>query len=70
MDGDLRALLDRQIAKRKAGVGCCVLPPYNWAITLAATVRAKMGAGDVLEVLYPLLLKHGSPEYSRSDNVL
>ncbi|MEO1542957.1 MAG: integrase core domain-containing protein, partial [Pseudomonadota bacterium] len=35
---------------------------------LAVTVRTRMGANDVLEVLYPLLLKHGSPEYIRSDN--
>ncbi len=27
-----------------------------------------MGADDVLEALYPLLLRHGSPEYIRSDN--
>ena len=27
-----------------------------------------MGAEDVLEALYPLLLRHGTPEYSRSDN--
>ena len=35
---------------------------------LAVTVRTRMGADDVLEALYPLLLKHGSPEYIRSDN--
>ena len=35
---------------------------------LAVKVRARMGAGDVLEVLYPLLLSHGAPEYIRSDN--
>ena len=35
---------------------------------LAVTVRTKMGAEDVLEALYPLLLRHGSPEYIRSDN--
>lgn len=35
---------------------------------LAVTVRTKMGADDVLETLYPLLLKHGTPEYIRSDN--
>ena len=35
---------------------------------LAVTVRNKMGADDVLEALYPLLLRHGSPEYIRSDN--
>ena len=27
-----------------------------------------MGADDVLEALYPLLLRHGTPEYVRSDN--
>ena len=27
-----------------------------------------MGAEDVLEVLCPLLLRHGTPEYIRSDN--
>ena len=35
---------------------------------LAVKVRTKMGAEDVLEVLYPLLLRHGTPEYIRSDN--
>ncbi|MEL6415516.1 MAG: integrase core domain-containing protein [Pseudomonadota bacterium] len=35
---------------------------------LAVTVRTKMGANDVLEALYPLLLRHGSPEYIPSDN--
>ena len=35
---------------------------------LAVTVRTKMGADDVLEALYPLLLRHGTPEYIRSDN--
>ena len=34
---------------------------------LAVTVRTRMGADDVLEALYPLLLRHGSPEYIRSD---
>jgi hypothetical protein len=29
-----------------------------------------MGSSDVLEALYPLLLKRGKPEYLRSDNVL
>ena len=27
-----------------------------------------MTASDVLEALYPLLMKHGKPEYIRSDN--
>ena len=31
-------------------------------------VQAKMGATDVLEALYPLLLKHGKPDHVRSDN--
>ena len=35
---------------------------------LAVKVRTKMGAEDVLEALYPLLLRHGTPEYIRSDN--
>ena len=35
---------------------------------LAVTVRPRMTAEDVLEVLYPLLLRHSSPEYMRSDN--
>jgi len=35
---------------------------------LAVTVRPRMTAEDVLEVLYPLLLRHGTPEYIRSDN--
>ena len=34
----------------------------------AVTVRIRMGADDVLEALYPLLLKHGIPKYVRSDN--
>ncbi|MBT5571730.1 MAG: IS3 family transposase [Alphaproteobacteria bacterium] len=35
---------------------------------LAVTVRTRMTADDVLEALYPLLLRHGTPEYIRSDN--
>ena len=35
---------------------------------LCVAVRTKMNANDVLEALYPLLLKHGTPEYIRSDN--
>jgi transposase InsO family protein len=35
---------------------------------LALAVRTRMGADDVLEVVYPLLLRHGTPEYLRSDN--
>ena len=35
---------------------------------LAVAVRTRMGAEDVLEALYPLLLRHGAPEYIRSDN--
>ncbi|MCR9088811.1 MAG: integrase core domain-containing protein [Rhodobacteraceae bacterium] len=35
---------------------------------LAIVVRTKMGADDVLEALYPLLLRHGSPECIRCDN--
>ena len=36
---------------------------------LAVTVANKMGSSEVLEALYPLLLKRGKPEYLRSDNV-
>ena len=35
---------------------------------LCVEARSKMGAAEVLEVLYALLLKHGKPEYIRSDN--
>ena len=35
---------------------------------LAVTVLTRMRADDVLEALYPLLLRHGTPEYIRSDN--
>ena len=35
---------------------------------LAVAVRTRMGADDVLEALYPLLLRHGTPEYIHSDN--
>ena len=35
---------------------------------LAVEVRTRMGADDVLEALYPLLLRHGTPECIRSDN--
>jgi len=35
---------------------------------LAVTVAHKIGSSDVLEALYPLLLKRGKPEYLRSDN--
>ncbi len=35
---------------------------------LAVAVRTRMGAEDVLEALYPLLMRHGTPEYIRSDN--
>ena len=35
---------------------------------LCVEVKPKMGSADVLEALYPLLLKHGKPEYIRSDN--
>ena len=37
---------------------------------LLVYVADKMGAADVLEVLYPLIIKHGKPEFIRSDNVL
>ncbi len=35
---------------------------------LCVTVSFKMGSAEVLETLYPLFLKHGKPEYLRSDN--
>ena len=35
---------------------------------LAVTIASKMGSTEVLEALYPLLLKRGKPEYLRSDN--
>jgi transposase InsO family protein len=35
---------------------------------LCVEVRSRMGSAEVLEALYPLLLKHGRPEYIRSDN--
>ena len=35
---------------------------------LLVTVGTKMGANEVLEALYPLLLKRGTPDYLRSDN--
>lgn len=35
---------------------------------LCVEVRSSMGAQDVLDALYPLLLKHGKPKYIRSDN--
>jgi len=35
---------------------------------LAVHVAHKMSAADVLEALYPLLVKHGKPQYIRSDN--
>jgi len=35
---------------------------------LCVAVKFKMGSAEVMEALYPLLLKHGTPEYIRSDN--
>ena len=35
---------------------------------LLVHVADKMGSADVLEVLYPLIIKHGKPEFIRSDN--
>jgi putative transposase len=35
---------------------------------LAVHVAHKMSAADVLEALYTLLIKHGKPQYIRSDN--
>ena len=35
---------------------------------LCVAVNFTMGSAEVLEALYPLFLKHGKPEYLRSDN--
>ena len=35
---------------------------------LCVAVNFRMGSAEVLEALYPLVLKHGKPEYLRSDN--
>ena len=35
---------------------------------LCVAAKPRMGHAEVLEVLYPLFLKHGKPEYLRSDN--
>ncbi|MEM6537557.1 MAG: DDE-type integrase/transposase/recombinase, partial [Pseudomonadota bacterium] len=35
---------------------------------LTVSVHTKMNSEDVLETIYPLLPKHGKPEYLRSDN--
>ena len=35
---------------------------------LCVSVAARMGAADVLEMLYPLLLRRGKPDCLRSDN--
>ena len=35
---------------------------------LCVAVNTRMGSAEVLEALYPLLLKHGKPDYVRSDN--
>ncbi len=35
---------------------------------LCVEALPKMGSADVLEALYGLLLKHGKPDYIRSDN--
>ena len=35
---------------------------------LCVGVKPRMGSADVLEALYPLLLKHGKPKFIRSDN--
>ena len=35
---------------------------------LAVPVANKMSAADVLEALYPLLIRHGKPHYIRSEN--
>jgi putative transposase len=35
---------------------------------LTVHVGAKLGSAEVLEALYPLIIKHGKPEHIRSDN--
>ena len=35
---------------------------------LCVAVRSKMTANDVLDALHPVLMKHGKPEFIRSDN--
>ena len=35
---------------------------------LCVAVRPKMTAQNVLDALHPLLMKHGKPEFIRSDN--
>lgn len=35
---------------------------------LSVAVRSKMSANDVLDALYPLFIKHGKPEFIRSEN--
>ena len=35
---------------------------------LCIAARSRMKADDVLEVMYRLLIKHGKPEFIRSDN--
>jgi transposase InsO family protein len=35
---------------------------------LCVVVKTNMGSAEVLEALYPLLLKHGKPQFIRSDN--
>jgi len=35
---------------------------------LCVAVRPKMNANDVLDALHPLFMKHGKPEFIRSDN--
>ena len=38
------------------------------AEALCVALRPKMTASDVLDALHPLLMKHGKPEFIRSDN--
>ena len=35
---------------------------------ISVAVRSKMSANDLLDALYPLFIKHGKPEFIRSDN--
>ena len=35
---------------------------------ISVAMRSKMSANDLLDALYPLSIKHGKPEFMRSDN--
>ena len=44
-----------------------VLDEYSHEAPSVA-VKPKMNSADVLDAIYPLLLRRGKPEYIRSDN--